>query len=383
MGRSDKCCLQCQLCVTSQPAPSLWGHWGWRTHKHLTHSSGTWTHHPQETSSPPEQRHSLLLPSPRSVSMDRGWDNNQFWVQTMWFKYPASLMIVSILKLNFRVYILKNGWPCLDCSVGWNIISYTNSLQVRFPGRPPTCAVGLIPYQGVYGRQSINVSLSHQCLSFSLSPPLSLKSIKHILGWGLNKRRNGWISSPRVKQSPDRCWRAETWSCKSWRELPAQMLSAAKFGQNPWAFGNQVSRRTINILLRKLKRLRQDMCLYWLHPHHFMESSKWRVPGWGEDLPEFYVGEQVLPHRAWPQNHLEMWKRRQPVNSPVQRFWPRKSRVGQRHLYFWRAPPGDSDLNPRLIDKPEFKVIFFEGQGNNILCTFKYSFDKHVLIWLH
>ena len=39
---------------------------------------------------------------------------------------------------------------------------------------------GLIPGQGEYGRQLISVSLSHPC--FSLSFPLSLKSINIFLG---------------------------------------------------------------------------------------------------------------------------------------------------------------------------------------------------------
>ena len=41
-------------------------------------------------------------------------------------------------------------------------------------------AVGSISGQGAYGRQSVDVSLSHQC--FSLSLPLSLKSINISLG---------------------------------------------------------------------------------------------------------------------------------------------------------------------------------------------------------
>ena len=41
---------------------------------------------------------------------------------------------------------------------------------------------GLIPSRGVYGKQSIEVSLSHQCFSFSLSFFLSLKSINISLG---------------------------------------------------------------------------------------------------------------------------------------------------------------------------------------------------------
>lgn len=38
--------------------------------------------------------------------------------------------------------------------------------------------------------------------------------------------------------------------------------SVAKYWQNPGALGNQMSRGTINILLRKLNSLSQDVHLY-------------------------------------------------------------------------------------------------------------------------
>ena len=57
--------------------------------------------------------------------------------------------------------------------------------------------VSLIPSQGAYGRQVIDVSLTHRCFSLSsslllahsLSLPSSHSKInKHILGWGLKKK---------------------------------------------------------------------------------------------------------------------------------------------------------------------------------------------------
>ena len=50
---------------------------------------------------------------------------------------------------------------------------------------------GLIPGQGMYGRQLIDVSLSHWCVgvSFSLFPPSSLwKQQKKVLRWGFKKK---------------------------------------------------------------------------------------------------------------------------------------------------------------------------------------------------
>lgn len=82
--------------------------------------------------------------------------------------------------------------------------------------------------------------------------------------------------------------------------MPMRTVSVAKYGQNPWASGNQMNRGAINILLRKLNRLSQDMHLYWLPMRFFMEVSKWNAPC----LPKFYLREQFLPNSAWPQNRL-------------------------------------------------------------------------------
>lgn len=53
--------------------------------------------------------------------------------------------------------------------------------------------------------------------------------------------RKEWMDSPWEKQTFDQCWGAETCSSNSWQEPPVQMFSAAKYGQNPWALGNQTT----------------------------------------------------------------------------------------------------------------------------------------------
>lgn len=68
------------------------------------------------------------------------------------------------------------------CLVGWSIIPFTRRVWAQFPGRAYTWVEGLTPGRGAYRRQMIQVSLSHQFLSFFLflSHPLSKKSIKNI-----------------------------------------------------------------------------------------------------------------------------------------------------------------------------------------------------------
>ena len=60
--------------------------------------------------------------------------------------------------------------------------------------------------------------------------------------------------------------------------MPVQICSTAKYRQNPWTFGNWMNRGTINNLLRKLKRLSQNMHFYRLPTHFYMEVSKWSAP---------------------------------------------------------------------------------------------------------
>ena len=51
-------------------------------------------------------------------------------------------------------------WPCLGGSVVWIIIPCTNWLRVPFPVSPHTWIEGsILPSQGTYGRQPIDVSL--------------------------------------------------------------------------------------------------------------------------------------------------------------------------------------------------------------------------------
>ena len=66
---------------------------------------------------------------------------------------------------------LKQLW--LGGSVGWSVVLYTERLRVPFPISPHTWAVGSIPSRAVYGKQLINVSLSHRCFSLYLFLSLS------------------------------------------------------------------------------------------------------------------------------------------------------------------------------------------------------------------
>ena len=71
-------------------------------------------------------------------------------------------------------------------SADWSIVSYTKRSWVCFSVRAHTSVAGLIPSRGTYGKQSIDVSLSHQC--FSLSLFLFLKPINVFSGEDWKKR---------------------------------------------------------------------------------------------------------------------------------------------------------------------------------------------------
>ena len=72
--------------------------------------------------------------------------------------------------------------------------TYTRSFWVQSSVRAHALVVGSIPSRGMYRRQLINVSLSHQC--FSLPLPLSLKTINVSLGEDFFKKGN-WGSTSR------------------------------------------------------------------------------------------------------------------------------------------------------------------------------------------
>ena len=72
-----------------------------------------------------------------------------------------------------KVYVF---YPWLGGSAGWSIIPYTKRLRVRFLVRARMWPVDLVPSWGVCGRQPIDVSLSHRCLSFCVCVCLSLPS---------------------------------------------------------------------------------------------------------------------------------------------------------------------------------------------------------------
>ena len=74
-------------------------------------------------------------------------------------------------------HVLTFGKKCHSgcCgSVDWNAVPYTTGPQVLFLVRAHTWVLGSIPSWRAYERQPIDVSLSHPCLSLSLSSPPSL-----------------------------------------------------------------------------------------------------------------------------------------------------------------------------------------------------------------
>lgn len=66
-------------------------------------------------------------------------------------------MTVNVVEKN--IYIK----PWLGASIGWSVIPYTIHQNVAgsIPIRAYAQLVDLIPSQGVYGREKINISLSH------------------------------------------------------------------------------------------------------------------------------------------------------------------------------------------------------------------------------
>ena len=73
-------------------------------------------------------------------------------------------------------------------------------------------------------------------------------------------------------------------SYNPWQELLVQRGSVAKHGQKPWAFGNPINGETINNLLRKLKRLSQNMHFYRSPTNFHREVSRRSVP----KFPKFH-----------------------------------------------------------------------------------------------
>ena len=65
---------------------------------------------------------------------------------------------------------IKRGLPWLGSSACQNIVPYTKRLWVQFPVKAYAQAVHSVPGQGAYRRQPMDVSLSRQCFSISLSP---------------------------------------------------------------------------------------------------------------------------------------------------------------------------------------------------------------------
>ena len=68
---------------------------------------------------------------------------------------------------------IKNLQPWLGWLSGMGVILQSKRLSVQFLVRAHAWVVSLVLGQGLYERQLINVSLSHQCFSFSLSPSFS------------------------------------------------------------------------------------------------------------------------------------------------------------------------------------------------------------------
>lgn len=93
-------------------------------------------------------------------------------------------------------------------------------------------------------------------------------------------------------------------SYNPWQELLVQRGSVAKHGQKPWAFGNPINGETINNLLRKLKRLSQNMHFYRSPTNFHREVSRRSVP----KFPKFHF-RSSFSLTARPPG--EMWKSRQ------------------------------------------------------------------------
>ena len=87
----------------------------------------------------------------------------------------SHLMNTLALQLKDKVPRALAGWL-----KWWEHCSIHQNIAGSIPVRAHTQVVGLIPGRGVHRQQLIDVSLSHRCLSFSLSPQpsLSLKKKK-------------------------------------------------------------------------------------------------------------------------------------------------------------------------------------------------------------
>ena len=76
---------------------------------------------------------------------------------------PDKVEDCYLLNLNFS--------PGQYGSVGWSIVLWTKGSGVQFLVRANTWVLGLVPGQGTYRSQPIDVSLSRRCVSPSLSLP--------------------------------------------------------------------------------------------------------------------------------------------------------------------------------------------------------------------
>ena len=78
--------------------------------------------------------------------------------------------------------------PWLGGSVGWNVILSTKMLWLSGQDTGSTQVVVSVPGRSTYGGRPVDVSVSHRCLSLSLSAPSSFSKInKNILRWGKRK----------------------------------------------------------------------------------------------------------------------------------------------------------------------------------------------------
>ena len=92
--------------------------------------------------------------------------------------WQPDLRLPASRTLRNKCLLFKVPYLCPSCCGSVGCVLFHKRSQVQFPVRAHAWVVGSVPGQGVYGRQPVNVSLSHQCFSHSLNPslPLSLKS---------------------------------------------------------------------------------------------------------------------------------------------------------------------------------------------------------------
>ena len=97
----------------------------------------------------------------------------------------SKMIVLEMAVITFLSELLTqnpHASPSQHGSVGWSITPYTKRSWVSFMVRAPIEVAGSVPGWGMCGKQLINVSLSHQCSSLSLPPPLRLSKInKHSL----------------------------------------------------------------------------------------------------------------------------------------------------------------------------------------------------------